>query len=428
MKKVLGFVAILFILFILLIYWSVSSTDKKFETCTIHNLDDLEKTDFKKHDSVLIAASTLYKGDILKEIMQGDNYRKAWSTPVQVPIVFLDTLAGGLEIVKEGGGKQTHSLKLKNKDNILYTLRSVTKDPEKLIPGIAERLGLENIIIDGISAQHPYGALLAAELANIAGILHTHPKLVFVPKQERLSKYNHKYGNRLYLLEFETESKENWTSLENVKGIIETKDLQELKKEYGEILHIDKSALIRARLFDMMIGDWDRHAEQWGWAIMENENEKGMIAIPIAGDRDNAFFNPSGIVPGIITNKNIEPLVRPFEEEIDFLPGLVYPFDRYFLIDSSKELFVNEAINLQKAMTDEKIDKAFRVWPKAISKLDKEEIASKLKGRREHIVEYAEKFQELIEEKGKLSKPLKGSEDLNLNSSMLECFECGSGN
>ncbi|MCM8568252.1 hypothetical protein NE848_02615 [Gramella jeungdoensis] len=424
MKKIFALVAILLILFISLIYWSISSTDKEFETCTIESFEDLDKVDFREHDSVLVAANSLYEGDAIKKFMQGENYREAWSTPVQVPIVFLDTLKGGMKIVKEGGGKQTHSIRLKSDDGILYSLRSVTKDPQKLIPEIAETLGLENIIVDGISAQHPYGALLAAELSDIAGVLHTHPKLVFVPKQKIFGEFNDKYGNRLYLLEYETEGEKNWTSLNNIKEIIETDDLQELKLEYGEKLNIDRKALVRLRLFDIMIGDWDRHAEQWGWAIQEKNNK--MTAIPIAGDRDNAFFNLSGVISEILTNKNIEPLVRPFEEEVDYMPGLVYPFDRYFLLKTPEEVFVEQAKELQTVMSDEKIDQAFHVWAEAISKLDKEEITSKIKNRRKHLQEYARNFYEIIQRKGKLSKPLKGSEELKLNNALLGCFECSS--
>ncbi|MCG9973332.1 hypothetical protein [Christiangramia crocea] len=422
MKKIFALVAILFILFISLIYWSVSSTDKEFETCRIESFEDLDKVDFREHDSVLIAASSLYEGDILKQFMQGENYREAWATPVQVPIVFLDTLKGGMKIVKEGGGKQTHSLRLKSDNGILYSLRSVTKDPEELIPEIAETLGLENIIVDGISAQHPYGALLAAELADIAGVFHTHPRLVFIPKQERLDDYNEKYGNRLYLLEYETEGEKNWTSLENIKEIVETDDLQELKQKNPEKLNIDRSALVRLRLFDILIGDWDRHAEQWGWALQERNDE--MNAIPIAGDRDNAFFNLSGVIAEILTNKNIEPLVRPFEKEVDYMPGLVYPFDRYFLWNTPEEVFIEQAEDLQNVMTDEKIDEAFKVWPEAISKLDRQEITLKIKSRRKDLKDYAKNFHNIIQEKGKLSEHLKGSEELSLSNEMLQCFEC----
>lgn len=423
MKKVFAIAAILLIVFISLIYWSVSSTDKEFQTSEIKNFEDLESVDFRKFDSVLLAPSTLYEGNILKEFMQGENYRETWATPIQIPIALLDTLKGGLKILKEGGGKQTHSLKLVNPEGITFTLRSVAKDPQKLIPEIAVNLGLENIIVDGISAQHPYGALLAAKLSEMAGILHTHPSMYFLPKQERLGKYNEKYGNRLYLLEYETESKKNWTSYENINEIIETKNLQELKQKKGKNLSIDRDALIKTRLFDLLIGDWDRHAEQWGWVLQENGDE--IKAIPLAGDRDNAFFNPSGVIPTLITNKNVEPLVRPFETKIDHMPGLVYPFDRYFLIDTSKEIYIEQARALQNSLTNANIDKSFKVWPKQISKLDQAEISAKIKSRRDHLVEYAEAFHSIIQEKGKLTEALKGSEDAEISSDLLPCFECG---
>lgn len=60
----------------------------------------------------------------------------------------------------------------------------MNKDPEPLIPEVAKNLGLENIITDGISGQHPFGAILAAALADKAGVLHTHPVMYFVPKQK----------------------------------------------------------------------------------------------------------------------------------------------------------------------------------------------------------------------------------------------------
>lgn len=422
MKNILIIVVVVLMTFLGLLYWSVSSTDKKFETCVIEEFDDLEKIDFKDHDSVVIAPSSLYEGDMLKEFMQGKNYRKTWSTKVKVPIVFLDTLKGGMTVIKKGGGKQTHSLKLENKSGVMYTLRSVTKDPKKLIPEVAEDLGLENIIVDGISAQHPYGALLAASLADKAGILHTHPQMFFVPKQEALGTYNKKYGNRLYLLEYETESKKNWTTYQAVSGIIETKDLQKLKMKEGNKVQIDKDELIKVRLFDLLIGDWDRHAEQWGWVMVEKNENK--IAIPLAGDRDNAFFSLSGVIPSILTSKNIEPLVRPFEKDIDYLPGLVYPFDRYFLLNTPQEKFVEQAKMLQNTLTDAAIESSFEAWPEQITDLDKKAIKAKIISRREKLQEYAIAFQQIIQEQGELTEALKGSEKLELEQELLNCFDC----
>lgn len=423
MKKILLLLAILLLMFIGLVYLSVSGADNEFETASIENSEDLENSDFRKNDSVLVAASTLYKGNFLKETMQGKNYRRAWATPVNIPVIFLDTMEGGMKILKEGGGSQTHSLKLENSAGVVYSLRSINKDPQSHVPEFARSLGLENIVIDGISAQHPYGAVAAAALAEAAGVLHTNPRPFFVPKQDLLGEYNEKYGNRLFLLEYETEGKVNWTSFPNVVELMETEDLQKFKKKEGPKVAVDKNLLVRARLFDLLIGDWDRHSKQWGWVVQRVPS--GYNAIPIPGDRDNAFFNIDGLVPKIISNKNVEPLVRPFKEEIDYLPGLVYPFDVYFLKNTPEEIFIEQAKYLQQELTDEKIKKALQEWPAAIYELDGKEIATKIIRRRNDLVEYAIEFRKLIEKREFLNEPLKGSEDLELPSGLIKCFECG---
>lgn len=422
MKRILYFFIILLIIALGLLYWSTSSTDQVFKKSELINIKNINSVDFKTKDSVLVAASDLYQADEVKKLMQGEQYRKAWSTPVKVPVMYLDTLFGGVTIEKEGGGKQTHSLKLKTKNDIELTLRSVNKDPEALIPEFAKTLGLENIVVDGISAQHPYGAILVAKLAEHAKVHHTKPKLVFVPKQKVLKNYNDKYGNRLFLLEYETESKTNWTKENNVVEILDTDDLQELKLEQKEQLTVDKKVLIRARLFDLLIGDWDRHTKQWGW-IVKQENEV-LKAIPIAGDRDNAFFSVDGVLPTILSDKNVVPELRPFTSEIDFMPGLVYPFDQYFLINTSEELFVEQAKQLQQLLTDQVLEQSLSVWPKQIAEIDGEEIISKIKSRRDHLIEYAKQFKVEIDKKGVVNQPLKGSEDINLPEKLLQCFEC----
>ncbi|WGD34364.1 hypothetical protein [Olleya sp. YS] len=421
-KKLVYFIVLVLIIFTVLMYWSVSSTKKTFIKSDLVNYDNVNAVNFKSLDSVMVTASSLYKADEIKTLIQGEQYRQAWSTPIKVPVMFLDTLFGGVVILKEGGGKQTHSLKLMTKDSIELTLRGVNKDPKKLIPEVVKTLGLENLIVDGISAQHPYGAILAAELADKANLLNTKPKVVFVPKQESLGRYADKYSNRLYLLEYETESKTNWTNLENVVNTIDTEDLQELKLKYPDKVFINKSELIRARLFDLLIGDWDRHTKQWGWAVQKVNGK--YIANPIAGDRDNAFFNLEGLIPTLLSNKYVVEELRPFENDIDFMPGLVYPFDRYFLINTPKALFIEQAKQLQIMLNDSVLEDALNVWPDSISELDGKEIINKIKSRRDDLVDYAIAFKISIDEKGKLKERLKGSEDLDIDSKLLECFEC----
>ena len=407
---------------IIFIYWSVSSTSKTFQPCVILNIKSVDSINFKAHDSVLVAASTLYTADDIKIMIQGSQYRDVWSTPVMVPIVFLDTLYGGMTIVKEGGGKQTHSLRLKSENGTEYSLRSVNKDPKPLIPKFAKTLGLENIVVDGISAQHPYAALVVSKLSDSAGIINTNPKLVFVPKQDRLESYNETYGNRLYLLEYETEGDVNWTSLENIETLVDTEALQEMKLKLKQQLSIDKSALIRARLFDFVIGDWDRHAKQWGWAVQKSENH--YVAIPIAGDRDNAFFNPEGLIPSILSNELVIPELRPFKTDIDFMEGLVYPFDRYFLWNTPEDVFISEAKDLQHLLTDSVIEESMNSWPKTIAELSKDDITDKIKHRRNDLIKYAKQFKFEIDKQGLVQNVLKGSDDIEFEDDFLACFEC----
>ncbi len=421
-KKLFILIIIGLIIFIGLTYWSTSSTDKTFKKSELINFDNVDAVDFSTIDTVLVAASALYKADDIKLLFQGEQYRKAWATPIKAPVLFLDSLFGGVKITKEGGGKQTHSLKLKTKNNTELTLRSINKDPEQLIPELAKTLGLENIIVDGISAQHPYGVILAAQLANKADIINTKPKVVFVPKQRQLGQYNDKYGNRLFLLEYETEGETNWTALQNVISLIDTDDLQELKLKHPNTVSINKPALIRARLFDLIIGDWDRHTKQWGWAI-QYINEQ-YIANPIAGDRDNAFINLEGIIPTLLSNENIVKELRPFDNEIDFMPGLVYPFDQYFLLNTDVSMFIEQAQKLQLLLNDSVLEDALSVWPKQISDIDGEEIINKIKSRRDNLVGYSKAFKTSIDKKGKLQENLKGSEDLNIPLKLKACFEC----
>lgn len=422
MKKTVIILLSIIAVLLLIVYMSLWSAPTEIESQIIVTSENINTINFKEQDSVLNAVTTMYQGNALKKMVQGEQYREEWAVKVKVPVVFLDTLKGGLTIIKKGGGKQTQSLRLKNIKDVYYTLRSVYKNPDPLIPEFAKTLGLENIIIDGISAQHPYGANVAAKLAESISILHTHPTLVFVPKQERLGAFNSTYGNKLYWLEYETEGPTNWTHFENVLEIMDTEDLQEKKQEVGEKLRINKDELVRNRLFDMVIGDWDRHAKQWGWVVQKIEDK--YQAIPLAGDRDNAFFSIDGLIPTVVSSKNIQPRLRSFETEIEYIPGLVYPFDRYFLKNTPMDVFIEEAKYIQNNLTDYAIDKALNIWPEEIYNLHGAEIKTKLKARRSHLVEYAMEFKNEIDRLGVLQEPLKGSDDAKISKELMGCFDC----
>ncbi len=79
------------------------------------------------HKTKTVVAGAEYKRSSLHQSLWGKNYRKEWSTPVRVPVLYLDDAKRGLKPDEAGGGHQTKSLHLKTKDDKEYALRSVNK-------------------------------------------------------------------------------------------------------------------------------------------------------------------------------------------------------------------------------------------------------------------------------------------------------------
>ncbi len=353
-------------------------------------------------DSVTLSAAEVFAANGVQRFLYGDMYRDAWATPVTVPVLRLDTFRGGLKPVKQGGGFQTLSLDLVDSAGIVYTLRSVTKDPSKLIPGWAPKIGITNVITDGISAGHPYGAMAAASLSDLAGLPHMDPRLYYVPAQAALDSFGESFGNRLFWIEYEPDDhRAPWLGMPNFVKWEDSDDVFEAWQADSLSAKPDLRGLIRARLFDIWVGDWDRHDGQWGWATTVDSATSVKTYTPVANDRDNIFYGISGVIP--MTVAAFERRLQPFGPNVDDMEGLTLNsqfFDRAFLYGVPEEVFVEEAQALQSRLTDAGIEQALRVWPENIYALDGERIEECLKSRRDGLVEYARDFYEVIRERG----------------------------
>ena len=217
---------------------------------------------------------------------------------MQVKVVMLDTLAGGVKPYEEGGGRQSRTLRLRNNKGKEFVLRSIDKTFGKALPEIAHGTFIEQIANDQVSIGHPYAAVTLPPMMQAAGIYHTRPEIIFIPKQPGLGKYNDDYGDMLYL--FEQRPDENWEEAENFgnsRNIIGTEKLQE--KLLGDNENrVDQLAYIRARLFDFIVGDWGRHEDQWRWASFKKEGETKYQPIP--RDRDQVYTKFDGSMVTIL--------------------------------------------------------------------------------------------------------------------------------
>jgi hypothetical protein len=320
----------------------------------------------------------VYGASKFKKWILGKNYRDIWTTPIKVPLLNFQTQEGGLKVIQKGGGFQTLSLRYQSKDSLQFVTRSVEKYPAKAVPESLRSGFTEDIVSDQISASHPFAALVVAHLAETAGVLHTNPRLVIIPEDTTLHSYKRLFSHQLALFEERPDG--------GFAGSKKIQSTQKVVEKLAEDNHniVDEKAVILARIFDMWIGDWDRHDDQWRWAGYENG--KGMTYKPIPRDRDQAFFVNQGILPKIVSRKWILPKIQGFDEKIRDVSGLAFNaryFDRYFITKSSENEWLEIAEILQRKMTDAVIDNAVAHFPN-FPEYSKG-IAQKLKKRREDL-------------------------------------------
>jgi len=348
--------------------------------------------------TVTVAADPRYnKVGGIKRFFWGDHYRKEWATPVEVEILDMDNEAGGLTPLKIGGGLQTRSLRLKGANGHEYVLRSVQKDVSKAIMAELRETFAQDVVQDQVSSANPYAPMVVASLAEAAGIFNSKPRLVYVTNSNRLGEFAEIFAETLCLFEERPSGNENDNAAYGFsKHVINSGKLFE--KVFNNSNHVvDEKAYVKARLFDMLIGDWDRHEDQWLWAAFKDGDKT--IYRPIPRDRDQAFSKLDGLIPQLATGKSGVRKVESFEYSIKDVPGMNMNgnhLDRNFTTRLLLSDWLKAAEELQDSLTDATIAAAFREMPDAIYNISGEEIVSKLKQRRSDLPKYAKAYYKFL--------------------------------
>lgn len=342
-----------------------------------------------KDSSIVTVASTKYHKNGENRWM-GANYRDVWNTPIEVDIFDIGYEHGGLQILKKGGGQQTKSLRMEAEDGRQYVLRSIEKYPENAIPPALRKTFAQEIVEDQISSSHPYGAFIVPTLAEAAKIYHTNPKPVYIPNDPRFGQYRTTFSGTLSLYEERPNGAAAGDPYFGMADDVEStfSVIEKLRKDNDHT--VDQHFVVRNRLFDMWIGDWDRHDDQWRWA--EFDKKDGKLFRPIPRDRDQAFFINEGIIPFFASRKWALPKIEGFDEEVRWAPGLSQNarfFDRSFMNELEWEDWMEQITFLQSNLTNEVIDRAIDEWPDPIQKLTAERVRQGLVARRKDMPRYA---------------------------------------
>ncbi|GAB2578545.1 BamA/TamA family outer membrane protein [Spirosoma areae] len=325
-------------------------------------------------DSVRVAIAPAYDSvGRLHRWLFGTNYRTEWATPVALPVFDLTRTKGGFTILQRGGGQQTKSLRLEDASGREWVLRSIQKDPANALPVPLRETIAKEVLQDEVSAGYPYAPMVVTTLALAAGVPHANPLLFYVPDDPALGIYQADFGHSVCLLEERSPG--------DAKSISTAKVLDALEDDNDN--QVDQRAVLRARMLDLLIGDWDRHEDQWRWG--SRKTERGKAFYPIPRDRDQVFFRAGGLFPAIAALPWLQPKFQGFTPKLANVNGFMFNarhVDRLFLQGLDVQDWTKEITNLRESLTDEVLQRAIDQLPDTIRQESGNRILETLKIRR----------------------------------------------
>ena len=359
-------------------------------------------------DTSIYTAKMTTKGAAYR-FLWGNHYRKYYSMKIHAKAVSLDTIYGGLKPTIAGGGHQSFSLRLEDKTGKEYVMRALKKSATRFIQSVEafkdqsvekdfRDTYAENFVMDFYTTSHPYTPFVVGKLADKVGVNHTNPMLYYVPKQKALGLFNENFGNELYLIEERpTDEWKDLPSFGKPNKIVGTDDvLANLTAD--EKYEVDEKSYMRARMFDMLIGDWDRHQDQWRWGEYK-ENGK-VIYRPIPRDRDQAFTKYDGNL--LVLLLKMPPLrhMKKFSSDLKSVKWFnrsAHNLDLAFVTKSYEKDWVEQAKYVAANLSDADIDKAFQSLPNEVKDKTIDKIKSQLKIRRKHLERYAREYYKILQ-------------------------------
>jgi hypothetical protein len=340
-------------------------------------------------DSATVIASPAYAAGGVHNFFWGAHHREVWTTPVKVPVLDLSQFAGGLTPIKQGGGYQTKSLRLKSGDGREFAFRSVDKDPRKVLPPELQSTMAGDVMQDQISSSHPAAAIVVASLAGALEVFHGNPTLCLLPDDESLGEYRETFGGLLGVLEqYPSDGFAGAGKVTNTLKLFEALD------EDSED-HVDSRAYLTARLLDIFVGDWDRHIDQWRWARFKKDGRN--VWYPIPRDRDQAFSRLDGLFPWIGSMAITQ--LEGFYEDYNNVASLTFSgrfTDRRLLVDLDWTAWDEVTRKVINTLTDGTIENAVRQMPAPYYERSGGWLTQALKQRRDRLGDASREFYRLV--------------------------------
>lgn len=350
-------------------------------------------------DTVFAAPGEVYPAGAVHRALLGDLNRDLWHLRFPVPVLDLDSVGGGLVVDELSGGKQTLGLRFRGRDGLIYQFRSILKTASRAIPSPLRSTAVDDALQDQMAAQFPLSAMVVAELLESVGVLVAKPRPVVMPDDPRLGEFQALFAGRMGWIEVRPDERETDDGVEYA-GFAGSAKITGSEELYEELIddpesYVDAEQLLRARFVDMLVGDWDRHSDQWRWASYEEGQRTRWEPIP--RDRDWALSRIDGLLPRLVG------VYMPKYEGFDDEPPDVFRLhwsaqrvDRTHLSGLSRDDFTRIADQLVARLDDAALDRAVSVLPESYLDAVGPDLRRALRVRRDALPEVALEYYRLL--------------------------------
>lgn len=342
-------------------------------------------------DSVWTTPGREYDVGVVERTVKGELNRRLWATPVHLPVIDLDTLGGGVRATGLSGGLQTMGVRLEGENAVTYQFRAIVKTATAIVPDPLDETQIGRAIDDLMAAQFPFSAVVVAGLLEAAGAHVARPVPVVLPNSERLGDYRPLLAGRVGWLEvWPNERQGGRPGFAGSSKIVDGETIFERLDEDPRG-YVDARAFLRVRLLDILVGDWDRHPDQWRWASFADGDRTRWE--PISRDRDWALNRDDGFA-GALSGLFL-PRYVSFDESYPPVERLIRTgaaLDERFLAELSLAEFTAEARSLMDALPDSVLRRAVRALPPTHHELAGPWLMDALRARRDGLVDIARDF------------------------------------
>jgi hypothetical protein len=318
-------------------------------------------------DSIILAAHPDFQAGWLHTFFFGSLWRDIWTTPVRA------------EVVHPGDSLNTTE-----------TFIPFYQDSFRTLPAELEVLLPVNIVNDQMCMINPFAPLVISPMLEAVHLPFRKGRLSALIITDTSDWENGKINARLGIMQGP------WLNIpfdrqDSVSNrIINTQHmLDSLEKDHQA--YIDELQYLKARLIDILLGDWERSEDQWLWFSIRKNGRTCWRPVPL--NHHQAFVRLNGLLPSV-AHLAIPQLANCGDNisSVEHLTLTGQTLDRRILVSYTKQVWDSMATWIQGALTDSVFMEGLHQLPSNIYAKEGKNLFHLLQSRRSQLPKAAEKF------------------------------------